>query len=126
MKLPGEYRDHLVSLSCRCRSVSCIVIGRPADDFASVSQALHMRFFQLLLWLALSTLVVAQAAPEKGGNEVQIWAGGGHSVSGGRGDTGIFNAGLRYGWILTDPHLPSFLRGCFEYVLDAVPIFLAF
>jgi lipid A 3-O-deacylase len=85
-----------------------------------------MRIFRLLLLLATSTLVVAQAAPEKGGNEVQIWAGGGHSVSGGRGDTGIFNAGLRYGWILTDPHLPSFLRGRFEYALDAVPIFLAF
>jgi lipid A 3-O-deacylase len=102
------------------------VIGRPADDFGSGSQVLLMRIFRLLLLLATSTLVVAQAAPEKGGNEVQIWAGGGHSVSGGRGDTGIFNAGLRYGWILTDPHLPSFLRGRFEYALDAVPIFLAF
>ena len=73
-----------------------------------------------------STFAAAQAAPEKGGHEVQIWAGGGHSVSGGRGNTGVFNAGLRYGWILTGPHLPGFLRGRFEYAVDAVPVFLAF
>ena len=65
-------------------------------------------------------------APEKGDNEIQVWAGGGHSVSGGRGNTGVFIAGLRYGWQLTDPHLPGFLRGRFEYALDAVPVFLAF
>jgi lipid A 3-O-deacylase len=85
-----------------------------------------MRFLFAVFLLGISSLVVAQAAPEKGGNEVQIWAGGGHSVSGGRGDTGVFNAGLRYGWILTDAHLPGFLRGRFEYALDAVPLFLAF
>jgi len=85
-----------------------------------------MRFILALVLLAGPVIAVAQAAPEKGGNEVQIWTGGGHSVSGGRGDTGIFNAGLRYGWILTDLHLPSFLRGRFEYALDAVPILLAF
>jgi hypothetical protein len=71
-------------------------------------------------------VLVAQAAPEKGANEVQVWAGGGHSVAGGRGDTGIFNAGLRYGWVLTGPYLPGFLRGRFEYAVDAVPVFLAF
>jgi len=76
--------------------------------------------------LTLPVLCAAQAAPEKGGREVQIWAGGGHSVSGGRGNTGVFNAGLRYGWVLTGPHLPGFLRGRFEYAVDAVPVFLAF
>lgn len=65
-------------------------------------------------------------SPQNSDHEVQIWAGGGHSVSGGRGDTGAFNAGLRYGWILTRPHLPGFLRGRFEYAVDAVPLFLAF
>src|SRR3954464_14493899 len=68
-------------------------------------------------------LCLAQTGPEKGGHEVQIWAGGGHSVSGGRGDTSAFNAGLRYGWILTGQHLPGFLRGRFEYAIDAVPVF---
>jgi hypothetical protein len=85
-----------------------------------------MRSFVAFLLLATSSLVAAQAAPEKGGHEVQVFAGGGHSVSGGRGSTGVFNAGLRYGWILTGPHLPGFLRGRFEYALDALPVFLAF
>lgn len=87
---------------------------------------LRMRALPFLLLLTASTFVAAQAAPEKGGRELEIWAGGGHTVSGGRGNTGVFNAGLRYGWILTDPHLPGFLRGRFEYAVDAVPVFLAF
>jgi lipid A 3-O-deacylase len=85
-----------------------------------------MKPFLLLSLLTASTLLGAQAAPEKGANEVQVWAGGGHSVAGGRGNTGVFNAGLRYGWVLTDQHLPGFLRGRFEYAVDAVPVFLAF
>lgn len=79
-----------------------------------------------LLVLCTPTLTLAQAGPEEGGHEIQIWAGGGHSVAGGRGDTGVFNAGVRYGWVLTGPHLPGFLRGRFEYAVDAVPVFLAF
>ncbi len=78
------------------------------------------------LVLAWGSLSFAQAAPEQGGHEVQIWVGGGDSVPGGTAKTGAFNAGLRYGWILTGPHLPGFLRGRFEYTVDAVPIFLVF
>lgn len=85
-----------------------------------------MRTLLLLAIITASTLLSAQAAPEKGANEIEVWAGGGHSVAGGRGDTGVFNAGVRYGWVLTGPHLPSFLRGRFEYAVDAVPVFLAF
>jgi hypothetical protein len=80
----------------------------------------------LICLLLIPTAVRAQAGPEKGTHEVQIWMGGGHSVSGGRGDISVFNAGLRYGWVLTDEHLPSFLRGRFEYAVDAVPVFFAF
>jgi lipid A 3-O-deacylase len=82
-------------------------------------------FFVLALMVA-SALCFAQVGPEQGGNEVQIWAGGGHSVPGGTSNTGAFNAGLRYGWILTGPHLPGLLRGRFEYAFDAVPVFLIF
>jgi len=81
-------------------------------------------FFCILL--TVSGLCLAQVAPEQGGHEVQIWAGGGHSVPGGTKNTGAFNAGLRYGWILTGPHLPGFLRGRFEYAVDAVPVFFVF
>ena len=83
----------------------------------------------LFVALLVSTLCapgVAQSGPEQGGTEIQIWTSGGHSVAGGRGNTGIWNAGLRYGWILTDAHLPGFLRGRFEYAVDAVPAYLIF
>lgn len=76
--------------------------------------------------LLSSALSLAQTGPEKGGHEIQIWAGGGHSVPGGTKNTGAFNAGLRYGWVLTDEHLPGILRGRFEYAVDAVPVFLIF
>lgn len=64
--------------------------------------------------------------PEEGAREIQIWTSGGHSVPGGRGNTGIWNAGLRYGWVLTYPHGPGFLKGRFEYAVDAVPVYLIF
>lgn len=66
------------------------------------------------------------SGPEIGGHELQIWAGGGHSVPGGTQDTSAANLGLRYGWILTNPLLPGPLRGRFEYAVDAVPAFLIF
>ncbi len=70
--------------------------------------------------------VAAQSPPENGSTEIQIWTAGGHSVAGGRGNTGIWNAGLRYGWVLTNPLGPRFLRGRFEYAIDAVPAYLVF
>lgn len=86
-----------------------------------------MRISLLLIPILLFTSVMfAQAGPEEGGHEIQVWAAGGHSVSGGRASTGVFNAGLRYGWILTGPHLPGVLRGRFEYAVDGVPVFLVF
>jgi len=77
-----------------------------------------------LLWL--SSVAWAQARPEDGGREIQLWTGGGPSVPGGTSDTSVWNVGLRYGWILTRPHGPGFLNGRFEYVLDAVPVFMVF
>jgi hypothetical protein len=68
----------------------------------------------------------AQGRPEEGATEIQIFTTGGHSVPGGRGDTGIWNAGLRYGWVLTEPHGPGFLAGRFEYAIEAVPAYLIF
>ena len=82
--------------------------------------------FIVCILLIASSLSLAQAGPEQGGHEIEIFAGGGHSVSGGRGDTSAFNAGLRYGWVITGPHLPGFLRGRFEYAVDAVPVFFVF
>jgi len=76
--------------------------------------------------LLCSSFAWAQVRPEEGGQEIQLWSGGGHSVSGGTSNTGVWNLGLRYGWILTRPHGPAFLKGRFEYAVDAMPMFLVF
>jgi hypothetical protein len=68
----------------------------------------------------------AQAGPVEGGNEVQVWAGGGHGTNGSQSGDGVMNIGLRYGLILTAPHGPGFLRGRLEYAVEAVPLFLVF
>ena len=89
---------------------------------------------RFLRWLLVSVALVAglggisfaQELPEEGGHEIQLWTGGGHSVPGGTKNTGVWNLGVRYGWILTRPHGPGFLKGRFEYAVDAVPVFLVF
>jgi hypothetical protein len=79
-----------------------------------------------VIMLMATDAAFAQARPEDGGREIQIWSGGGHSVAGGTGRTGVWDLGLRYGWILTRPHGPGLLKGRFEYAFDAVPAFLVF
>jgi len=85
------------------------------------------RLIGVAVCIALMTCAgAAQVRPEEGGHEIQIWSGGGPSVPGGTKDTGVWNLGVRYGWILTTPHGPGFLKGRFEYAVDAVPMFLVF
>ena len=82
-----------------------------------------------LLFLVVSTQVPAasaQARPEKGGHDLQLWTGGGHGLNSVTSDTSVWNVGVRYGWVLTNPHGPGFLRGRFEYAVDAVPVFWLF
>jgi lipid A 3-O-deacylase len=74
--------------------------------------------------LASVSLAWSQTKPEDGGHEVQVWTGGGHSVSGGRGNSNVWNVGGRFGWIITSPHGPGFLNGRFEYAVDIVPVFI--
>jgi len=93
-----------------------------------------MRIFLLTMILAscMARAAWAQSSaadengPQAGGHELQVWTGGGHSVSGGTRNTSVWNLGLRYGWVLTDPHLPGPLKGRFEYAVDAVPAFVVF
>ena len=75
--------------------------------------------------LALAPSARAQDGPEKGGHEVQFWTGGGISRSG-VADIGMWYAGFRHGWILTEGHGPKGLRGRFEYAMDATPVFWFF
>lgn len=85
------------------------------------------------LWVFSGTVVRAQAGPpagepgpEKHGHELQVWTTGGYGVKGVASHTGVWTAGVRYGWILTDPHGPGFLRGRFESAVEAVPVFWLF
>ncbi|HEY4818638.1 MAG TPA: acyloxyacyl hydrolase [Candidatus Acidoferrum sp.] len=74
--------------------------------------------------LALSA-AKAQSGPEPGEHELQVWTGGGRGLNGGTSDTGVWNLGARYGWVLTDTIGPGPLRGRFEYAIDVVPVFLS-
>lgn len=85
------------------------------------------RFIQALpvfLLILCASTARAQAGPVEGGHEIQFWTGGGHGLNGSQSDDGLWNLGFRYGWILTAPHGPGFLRGRLEYAVDAVPAFV--
>jgi lipid A 3-O-deacylase len=90
------------------------------------------RNFTMIKWSALTWFFAligagtlrAQAGPQEGGHELQIWTGGGHGTNGSQSGDGVFNIGARYGWILTDAHGPGFLRGRFEYAVNVVPLFV--
>jgi len=79
-----------------------------------------------LLLAGFASSAHAQDGPETGGNEVEIWTAGGHGTNGITQHTGVWTAGFRYGWVITEPHGPGFLRGRFEYAVDAVPVFVVF
>ena len=100
-------------------------------DLAYNSEVLlHNLRMKALVLVPLATLfcgtALAQSGPEQGATEIQVWTAGGHSVSGGRGNIGIWDTGLRFGWVLTSAHGPGFLKGRFEYGIDAVPAYLIF
>jgi hypothetical protein len=57
---------------------------------------------------------------------LQIWTAGGHGTNGVAQHTGVWIGGVRYGWVLTNPHGPGFLSGRFEFAVDAIPVFVAF
>lgn len=84
------------------------------------------RAFAALLFVALLCLPAArgQSGPEAGGHDLQVWAGGGHGTNNSQASDKVANVGLRFGWVLTDPHGPGFLRGRFEYAVEVVPVFV--
>src|SRR5882762_9853475 len=85
-----------------------------------------MKIALLTFVLLIACSALAQERPGDGSRELQVWTAGGHSVPGGTTDTSVWNLGLRYGWILTRPHGPGFLKERFEYAVDAVPAFVVF
>src|SRR6266481_8079011 len=63
------------------------------------------RIFMVLIFAAFLNVPAlrGQAGPVEGGHEWQVWTGGGHGLSGSQSGDGVWNAGFRYGWILTAP-----------------------
>ena len=61
-----------------------------------------------------------------GTREFDIWEQGGRGVNGRTSFIGVFDAGVRFGWVLTNPHGPGFLRGNFEYAVDLIPVYAVF
>jgi hypothetical protein len=91
--------------------------------------------FTLLSLIARAALAQSTATPDVGdqgperGHEWEIWTGAGGDPIGTPKVTlgnGLWTAGARYGWILTDAHGPGVLRGRFEYAVDAVPVLVVF
>jgi hypothetical protein len=91
--------------------------------------------FTLLSLSARAALAQSTATPDVGdqgperGHEWEIWTGAGGDPIGTPKVTlgnGLWTAGARYGWILTDSHGPGVLRGRFEYAVDAVPVLVVF
>ena len=90
-----------------------------------------MKRFFLAAFVATSLAVFllapagrAQAGPQQGGHEWQVWTGGGHGTNGTQSSDAVWNLGGRFGLVFTDPHGPGFLRGRLEYAVDVVPAFL--
>jgi len=89
-----------------------------------VQSLIRTAFLVALCSVLLACGAKAQSGPENGGSEVQVWTGGGHGLNGSTSDTGVWNLGVRYGWVLTDEIGPGPLRGRFEYAVDVVPAFV--
>src|ERR1044071_948508 len=98
----------------------------PLSLLYCATSAPFMKIALAIVALLTASLAFTQERPGDGSREVQIWTGGGHSVSGGTTDTSVWNLGVRYGWVITRPHGPGFLQGRFEYAVDAVPAFVVF
>jgi len=92
----------------------------------SVKEICSLLLFCGCLFAAFTPPLRAQDGPEADGNEIEFWTTGGHGTNGTTQHTGVWTAGFRYGWIITEPRGPGLLRGRFEYAVDAVPAFVLF
>lgn len=97
-----------------------------------------MKFLLFVVPALLSSVAAfAQGTPASGNNaparaalatdpwEYGVFFGGGVGL-GDRSSFSFTNAGVRVGKVLTDPHLPGFLRGQFEYAADIMPYWQSF
>src|SRR5437899_12503028 len=58
-----------------------------------------MRAIVAAILLLAAAVIWAEARPEEGRREIQLWTGGGHSAPRGLGENSVWNLGPRYGGI---------------------------
>jgi hypothetical protein len=83
---------------------------------------LHMRGMAAVLVLLVGGLQASWSQSTemvRGTKEGETFVAGGHSVPGGRGDSGVFDAGFRFGRVLLSR--PS---SNLEYSIDLIPVYL--
>lgn len=93
-----------------------------------------MRLAATLVLLLFAVTLAAQttetslpaASLKKGTWEVGVWTGGGTALTGSTKDTRVWNAGLRFGRVLTGEHGSGWLRGNLEWVGDVIPAYVVF
>jgi hypothetical protein len=107
----------------------------PASNPKLSQLGLSLLLYGSLIWWALPAAMAQSTADASAdrlpvrGHEIQVWTGGGGDPIGTPHITlgnSVWNAGFRYGWILTDAHGPGVLRGRFEYAVDALPVVMVF
>jgi lipid A 3-O-deacylase len=84
----------------------------------------------LLAVLCLApSIVVAQGTPAevltRGTWELGVWTGGGTGL-GARSHTQFFNAGFRFGRVLTGYHGNGWYRGNLAFAVDVIPVYYVF
>lgn len=66
------------------------------------------------------------ASLKKGTWDIGVWTGGGTAVAGTFSNTRVWNAGIRFGRVLTGEHGSSRLRGNLEWAADVIPAYVIF
>jgi Lipid A 3-O-deacylase (PagL) len=84
-----------------------------------MKQILHFSLFMFMV-LIPAPVLLSQSSTQMppGSKEGEVFVSGGHSVPGGRGDSGSFQAGFRFGLVLL-----SARKSNFEYSIDVIPVY---
>jgi hypothetical protein len=84
-----------------------------------MKQILHIFLF-IAIFIAIVPALFCQSSTQmpRGSKEGEAFVAGGHSVPGGRGDSGSFQAGFRFGYVLL-----SGPKSNFEYSIDLIPAY---
>jgi hypothetical protein len=59
-------------------------------------------------------------------HEIEVFAGGGIELDGFNPGYGVWNAGVRFGWLLTDRHSDHFYSNRFEFAVEVAPLFVVY